>query len=492
MTAFSASQMMNLSGGAPVFVRQITDDQLAQYSYLIGCQRTGEAIVFDPMRDIDRYVDLAKQQGLKIVAAAETHIHADFLSGLRELGELPGVKLFLSGEGDEEWTPRWLDQHSGGGSYDHRLLRDGEIFSLGNIDFRVLHTPGHTPEHLSFLVTDRGAGADQPMALISGDFLFVGDLGRPDLLETAAGHAGSMEPSARELFQSAHLINLLPEFVQVWPGHGSGSACGKALGAVPTSTIGYEMRFNSALSQSASEEEFVQEILSGQPEPPLYFSEMKRLNRDGVPVLEKIRTPKRMNEDQFVAAYESGAIVVDTRDWDLFKEQFLPGSLSIPMTSRLNSSLGSFLELDDRLLMVCREEDVDEMVRRLIRIGFDKILGWVHPDEIVGLSSYLGAWGTIEEVRSSDFLEGMEFEGRGILDVRKSSEFEEDHIPGAINISHTRLRSQLHELDKNITWYVICETGDRSARSSSFLNAMGWSVINLSGGMQGLRKGKVL
>ena len=474
-----------------MFVRQITDDQLAQYSYLIGCQRTGEAIVFDPMRDIDRYVDLAVQQGLKIVAAAETHIHADFLSGLREFGELPGVKLFLSGEGDKEWSPRWLDQHSGGGSYGHRLLNNGETFFIGNIEFKVLHTPGHTPEHLSFLVTDRGAGADQPLALISGDFLFVGDLGRPDLLETAAGYKGAMEPAARDLFYSAHLIDLLPDYVQVWPGHGAGSACGKALGAVPTSSIGYEKRFNSALSHSASEEEFVQEILSGQPEPPLYFSDMKRLNRDGVPVLEKIRTPKRMNEDLFVAAYESGAIVLDTRDWDLFKEQFLPGSLSIPMSSKLHSMLGSFVALEDRLLLVCEEEDLEVLVRRLIRIGYDKILGWVHPDEIIGLSSYLGAWGTIEESDPAEIYNNPDLAGRKILDVRKASEYEKGHIQGAINISHTLLRSRLEELDRGVTWYVVCESGDRSARTSSFLNSMGWSVINLSGGMQALRARKV-
>ena len=491
MTAFSVSQMMSLSGGTPVFARQIADNQLSQYSYLIGCQRTGEAIVFDPMRDIDRYFDLAEQHDLKIVAAAETHIHADFLSGLREFGELPGVKLFLSGEGDKEWSPRWLDQHSGGGSYGHRLLKNGEIFSIGNIEFKVLHTPGHTPEHLSFLVTDRGAGADQPLTLISGDFLFVGDLGRPDLLETAVGNTGAMDPAARDLFHSAHLIDLLPDFVQVWPGHGAGSACGKALGALPTSTIGYEKRFNSALSQSASEEEFVQEILSGQPEPPLYFSEMKRLNRDGVPVLEKIRTPKRMNEDHFVAAYESGAIVVDTRDWDLFKEQFLPGSLSIPMSSNLHSMLGSFVKLEDRLLLVCEEEDLEVLVRRLIRVGYDKVLGWVHPDEIIGLSSYLGAWGTIEESDPVEVSTKIELSGRRVLDVRKSSEFEKDHIPGAINISHTLLRSRLKELDREVTWYVVCESGDRSARSASFLNAMGWSVINLSGGMQALRAKKV-
>ena len=183
--------------------------------------------------------------------------------------------------------------------------------------------------------------------------------------------------------------------------------------------------------------------------------------------------------------------MVDTRDWDLFKEQFLPGSLSIPMSSKLHSMLGSFVKLEDRLLLVCEEEDLEVLVRRLIRVGYDKVLGWVHPDEIIGLSSYLGAWGTIEESDPVEVSTKIELSGRRVLDVRKSSEFEKDHIPGAINISHTLLRSRLKELDREVTWYVVCESGDRSARSASFLNAMGWSVINLSGGMQALRAKKV-
>ena len=170
--------------------RMIYDEKLAQGAYLIGCQRTGEAIVIDPERDVDRYIRLAQQEGLRITAVAETHIHADFLSGARELAERVGAKVYVSDEGDADWKYQWLDAKSGGGSYDHQLLRDGDRFSVGNIEFHVMHTPGHTPEHISFLVTDHGGGADEPMGIVTGDFLFVGDLGRPDLLETAAGQAG--------------------------------------------------------------------------------------------------------------------------------------------------------------------------------------------------------------------------------------------------------------------------------------------------------------
>ena len=312
-----------------MFVRRIEDEQLAQVSYLIGCQRTGEAIVIDPERDIDRYIDLAKQQGLRIVAATETHIHADFISGLREFGEYNDTLLLISGEGGADGTPGWLDQHSSGSSYNHRWVLDGETFSIGNIEFKVVHTPGHTPEHISFLVTDHGGGADSPMAILSGDFLFVGDLGRPDLLESAAGQVGSMEPSAKKLFQSIQLIDDLADHLQVWPGHGAGSACGKALGAVPTSTIGYERRFNGALSLSGDEGRFVEEILSGQPEPPLYFANMKRLNRDGAAVLGALPIAEEMSEDQFVARYQKGVRVLDTRQWKRFQQAHLPGSSDV-------------------------------------------------------------------------------------------------------------------------------------------------------------------
>ncbi|MCA9565738.1 MAG: MBL fold metallo-hydrolase, partial [Myxococcales bacterium] len=251
-----------------MFMRMVYDDKLAQAAYLIGCQKTGEAIVIDPERDVDRYIDLAKQNGLRIVATAETHIHADFVSGSRELAERVGAKVYVSDEGDADWKYQWLDKKVAGGSYDYQLLHDGDTFSVGNIDFQVIHTPGHTPEHIVFLVTDRGGGATEPIGVATGDFVFVGDLGRPDLLESAAGIAGMMEPSARRLYGTLKTLDKIPDYVQVWPAHGAGSACGKALGAVPMSTVGYEKRFNPAIKAASSEQNFVDFILSGQPEPP--------------------------------------------------------------------------------------------------------------------------------------------------------------------------------------------------------------------------------
>ncbi|WP_409029575.1 MBL fold metallo-hydrolase [Gracilimonas sediminicola] len=192
-----------------MFFQQIFEEKLAQYAYLIGCQRTGEAIIIDPMRDVDRYKELAMQNNLKLVAAAETHIHADYLSGLRELAE-QGLTVYASDEGDKDWKYEWLM----GSDYDHKLLKDGDEFSIGNIKFTTVYSPGHTPEHVSYLVTD-GAATDEPMGILSGDFVFVGDVGRPDLLESAAGQKGAMKSSAKVLYQSLQRFKEMPEYLQL-------------------------------------------------------------------------------------------------------------------------------------------------------------------------------------------------------------------------------------------------------------------------------------
>ena len=245
-----------------MLVRQIADSKLAQFPFLIGCPRTGEAIVIDPERDVDRYFKLAARHKLRIVAAADTHIHADYLSGLREMAAR-GVFVYASKAGGPDSQYEWL-LHS---EYPHRLLGHRDQFSVGYIEFVAVHTPGHTPEHLSYLVRDAGGGAKDFIALASGDFVFVGDVGRPDLLERAAGMVGVMEPSARAQFASIQReFRGLPEFLQVWPAHGAGSACGKSLGDVPTSTVGYELRTNRSIHAAVDEQTFVDFVgNAGQP-----------------------------------------------------------------------------------------------------------------------------------------------------------------------------------------------------------------------------------
>jgi hydroxyacylglutathione hydrolase len=251
----------------------------------------------------------------------ETHIHADFVSGARELAQRTGARLHLSRAGDPEWGYRYPDESA------VCWLADGSSIEVGRVGLRVLHVPGHTPEHLAFLVSDREQGGE-PMGALTGDFVFVGDVGRPDLLEKAAGVTGTMEASARALFESLQRFRELPDYLQVWPGHGAGSACGKALGAVPQTTVGYEKLFNPALAPK-SPQEFIEFILSGQPDPPKYFATMKRLNRDGPPLLNELPQPKQLAARELEGRQQSDTLIVDTRAAASFAKGHVPGAVNI-------------------------------------------------------------------------------------------------------------------------------------------------------------------
>ncbi|HEX9660555.1 MAG TPA: MBL fold metallo-hydrolase, partial [Rhodothermales bacterium] len=384
--------------------RQIFDPKLAQYAYLIGCQQTGEAILFDPERDIDRYVDLAEEEALRIVAVAETHIHADFLSGARELAERFRVRVYLSDEGDEAWKYEWIkEERKAGGRYDYVLLRDGDEFTVGNIRFTVLHTPGHTPEHLAYLVTDKGGGADEPMGIISGDFVFVGDLGRPDLLEQAAGLHGVQEPSARQLFRSLPRFTELGDYIQVWPAHGAGSTCGKSLGAVPQSTVGYEKRFNASLDAARNgEEAFVGAILAGQPEPQMYFARMKRDNKLGAPVLGNLPSPRELSGSELIEAVRGGdSLIVDTRlDRPSFFARHVTGSLYAPFNKAFNTVIGSLVVDEGKpLILIIEAGDVDAAVRDLVRIGYDNVVAFADERTLMRYFANGGPASTIDEIR---------------------------------------------------------------------------------------------
>src|SRR5512142_552768 len=253
------------------------DEGLAQASYLIGCQTTGDALIVDPNRDIEQYIAAAEAEGLRIAHVTETHIHADFVSGAPALAQRTGATLSLPDEGGAACRSGFAAESGA------VLLQHQSHIDIGDLTITALHTPGHTPEHLSFLVVDRSA-APVPLGMLSGDFVFVGDVGRPDLLEKAANVQGTMIASARQLFQSLARLRDLPDHLQIWPGHGAGSACGKSLGAMPSSTLGYERRTNWAFGIH-DEAAFVASVLEGQPSPPTYFGTMKRINRDGAPLL---------------------------------------------------------------------------------------------------------------------------------------------------------------------------------------------------------------
>lgn len=457
-----------------MFLRQITDSALAQNAYLIGCQRTGEAILIDPERDLDRYFRIARENDLRLTAVAETHIHADYLSGTRELVAHHGVTAYLSAEGGPDWQFEWAK-----GNPATRLLKHGDVFHIGNIAIKALLTPGHTPEHLSFLVTDVGGGADEPVALLSGDFIFVGDVGRPDLLESAAGQAGAMEPSARTLYASLRATADIPDHVQILPAHGAGSACGKTLGSVPTSVMGYERKFNAPFREAltGSEEQFVEHILSGQPEPPLYFARMKRDNRLGPALLPegKLPAPKRIATSD-LGNWIGRAAILDLRaDRAQFAAKHLQGALFAPLDGgKLPIAAGSYVdEASAILLVVENESQVEEAVRQLIRIGLDHVAAWIPLEEALADSSFTTAY---PRIAPADLPAGAP-----VLDVRRADEFATRHVLGARNIAYTRLAARFEEVPVAEPLYVHCAGGLRAAMATAYLASRGREVIQVDG-----------
>ncbi len=455
-----------------MLLRQIFDPHLAQYAYLVGCQKTGEAIIIDPERDIDRYRAIAADAGLRITAVAETHVHADFVSGVQEFaaGE-PALKIHVSGEGGPQWQSVWAKGHAG-----LVTLRDGDKFRVGNIEFTAGHTPGHTPEHLTYLVTDLGGGADEPMAALTGDFLFVGDVGRPDLLEQAAGLAGAQELAARQLFARLRKFSKYEAALQILPGHGAGSACGKALGAVPSSTLGYERKFNGALrlALTGSEEEFVKFILSGQPEPPLYFARMKQVNRDGIAITGGVSQPRKID-----AATWRGRVLDTRSDRAAFARGHLPGALHAPMPGPFfSTAAGSYLAPEDEVLLVVEKESaVEDAARQLYRIGFECIGGWALAGELAAAGLFTAR---TERIEFEDWNRAAP-DGGLVLDVRNASEFAAGHLAGALNIAYTRLKARLAEVPRGRRLFIHCGSGKRAALASSFLLAENFDAVHVDG-----------
>ncbi len=457
-----------------MFLRQITDSSLAQNAYLIGCQRTGEAIIIDPERDLDRYFQVAQENGMRITAVADTHIHADYLSGARELVERHGVIAYLSAAGGPDWQFEWAR-----GNPQARFIRHGGVFRVGNIELKAVLTPGHTPEHMSFLVTDIGGGADEPVAFLTGDFIFVGDVGRPDLLESAAGQVGVMEPSARTLYASLRATESLPGFLQILPAHGAGSACGKALGAVPSSVMGYERRFNAPFREAltGSEEEFVKNILTGQPEPPLYFARMKRDNKLGPALLPggTLPAPKRIAADQLGDWIGKTAILDLREDRAAFAANHLQGALFAPLSGgKLSVAAGSYVEENVSVLLIVEDESqVEPAVRQLIRIGLDRVEAWIPLAEALADPRLTRSY---PRIATSALPAGVT-----VLDVRRADEFAAGHVTGAKNIAHTRLAARFDEVPDGKPLYVHCASGVRAAMATAFLASRGRDVIHVDG-----------
>jgi hydroxyacylglutathione hydrolase len=316
----------------------------------------------------------------------------------------------------------------------------------------------------------------------TGDFVFVGDLGRPDLLETAAGLAGKAESSAHRLYHTVRKFLDWPDYLQVWPAHGAGSACGKALGAVPQSTVGYERMFSPAIKAAATETGFVSFILEGQPEPPLYFARMKRDNKMGPRVLGGVPEPRQVTAGELHAIDGRKTAIADTRPWQAFKQGHIPGALSLPLSNSFSTDAGSLIEEAETVYLIAEPGRADEAIRGLIRVGLDNFGGWLDANR---LDQYEAAGGRLvptAEVSVGDARTMLETIKPLVLDVRRKAEFDEGHIAGATNIAHTRLLSRLSEIPKNRPVLVNCRSGARSARASSLLQKHGYEVSNLAGG----------
>lgn len=444
--------------------RLIYDETLAQASYLVGCAATGEALILDPNRNIEQYLDLADSKDLRITAVTETHMHADFVSGARELARATGAHLYLSDMGPADWNYQYAQEEGA------TLLHDGDTFRVGNIQVEALHTPGHTPEHLAFLLTDTAA-THEPMGLFTGDLLFVGDVGRPDLLEKAAGVAGTAESGARQLFSSLQRIRALPDHLQVWPGHGAGSACGRSLGAVPQTTMGYEKRTNWAF-EVTNEERFLQAVLEKQPEPPTYFAEMKRVNKTGPALMSSVALPTlEMGIEHLQTDIQAGIPVIDTRPSSQYLEEHIPGTIHVPYGPIFLQWAGWLLPSDRPFSLIVDVTLAPQALKQLRLIGLDRVAHVWSPDALV---TWKRAQYPLRATSQVSVLEAQQLLAQArvtVLDVRSDEEYQAGHIPGSQHIHLGYLARRLREISTEKPVVVQCQAGVRSPIGASVLEA---------------------
>lgn len=452
-----------------MLLKYFYDTKLAQASYMVGCHECKEALVIDPARDIEQYLKAARDEGLKIAHVTETHIHADFVSGSRELAKQTRATLYLSDMGDADWKYQFAEEKT-------RLIADGDSWMVGNVRVDVIAMPGHTPEHVIFAITDT-AGADEPIGLFTGDCLFIGSMGRPDLLEKAAGVAGTMEVGARQQYQNVQKLREMPDYLQIWPGHGAGSACGKALGALPSSTLGYEKRFNPAF-HFAEENAFVGWLLEDQPEPPAYFAQMKRVNKSGPTLLQDLTSPVQLAAEELPKLLQQNALVIDTRGGSQFGKSHVPGTVNVPAGSKsFNTYAGWVIDYNQPLYLIVRLDRLEAAVCELRAIGVDKIGGYFTPESVAHLATE-----TTPQISPQKLAEM-----RGavqLIDVRNQNEFDEERIPGATHITMGYITHYLDHIARDKPVVVQCASGIRSQLAASLLQKHGFSnVMNLSGGL---------
>ncbi len=436
---------------------------LAQYSYVIS--DGGKAAVIDPIRDVDRYLSYASKLGLKITHILETHIHADFAAGSVALGEATGAELALSAY-DEGERFQYLMAH--------RAMKDGDSVEIGKLRLEALHTPGHTPEHLSFLLFDLDRSAWEPLALFSGDFLFVGALGRPDLLgeEAKLGLAHELCKSVQERIAKLH------DGIQIYPGHGAGSLCGAGLSERSETTLGYERATNPFFKYS--EEEFVEKILASVPPMPVYYPRMKGLNSEGAAALRVVPGSAALSPEE-VEAQRGEATLLDLRRAEAFGGAHIAGSINIGAGQNLSLWAGWLIDPEKQIVLITEDGDNEEARRALVRVGLDLIVG--HLDG--GMPRWIDAG--LEFARTMQKTVAEVEAERGevvVLDVRGDQERLEGSVPGSKHVMLGDLPQAMHELPKDRPIVTVCGSGYRSSIAASLLAREGFrNVSSMDGGM---------
>ncbi|MFN4262068.1 MAG: MBL fold metallo-hydrolase [Thioalkalivibrionaceae bacterium] len=454
---------------------RFVDPGLAQHSFVVGCEGTREIMVVDPRRDIDVYLGFAREKGYRIAHVMDTHIHADFASGAKELAEVSGAKLHLSGYDDGEVFEV---------AYPHNELREGDAITVGGVRIEVLHTPGHTPEHLSFLLFEEARSKDLPIAMLTGDFLFVGSLGRPDLLGDDA-----KEALARQMFASVRdKLSGLPDGLEVHPGHGAGSACGKGMSGRPVSTLGYERATNSFLNPELSEDDFIKQLLEGQPDIPDFYPRNKRINSEGpraVLDLPGANVPLAPG-DVAKRAAAGEVVVIDLRDPLAFGGGHLPKALGIGLGPLFATWAGWVAPKDKPLVLIDADGDrsrIEQAVRYMVRTGVDHIEGYVEGGMQACSAAGL-ALETLPQLSPAAAREALDAGKINLVDARASAEFAEGHVETAINVPVQAARDRVPGLDFDAPIAVMCGSGYRSTVAASLLKAQGYRRIqNVNGGL---------
>lgn len=448
-------------GGLPenVMIRQLYLGCLSQASYLVGDTHTGRAIAVDPRRDTDELLAAAAHEGLTIELIVETHFHADFLSGHLELAAATGAEIGIGAAGVTEFPSR--------------ALTDGQIIDLGGVQVEVMETPGHTPESISLAV--RPAPDTDPVAVLTGDTMFIGDVGRPDLLVSANIPAAEM---GSHLYRSVHRLLDLPDPTLVLPAHGAGSACGKALSTETVSTIGEQRLTNYAL-QPMDEQTFVSIVTEGQTEPPAYFGHDASLNRQAHDLMDEHQAPDPLTLEELDEAVTRGAVVVDTRAIDEFAAGHLAGSINVSLSGRFSEQVGSIVAVGAPIVLVGDSAAAMEAKIRLGRIGFDQVVG-VLTSPAAAIAAFPARAGRLSRMTAAELAARQQEMGDRLqlVDVRNPGEVEAAPVRGATNVPLPRLREHLDQLDRDRPVVLMCAGGARSAVASSLLGASGFTDVS--------------